>query len=695
MGADRLRNPETLVGQVLAGKYKICAVLGEGGMGVVLEAENTVIRRPVAIKILHSNLVSDETTVERFNIEARAAAATGHDHIVEVLDLGSTEDGIPFIVMELLEGINLQKVLKVQGTLEVDRTCRIAVQVLSALSAVHARGIVHRDLKPANIILTKRAGRSDFVKLVDFGISKFREARAERGDLTATGVVLGTPHYMAPEQARGEGQITHLVDLYAVGAIMYRCLSGQVPYRGTNYNQILAKILAQSPVPLEEIRPEIPEPVISLVSKAMAHEPKRRFQSAVEFAQAISSQGLAEIVIQVTERKTSSTIDPVSSGADPTFKLATPSSLRGAERPSSGTMPLMERPRVPSGRTSSVHTSPSLARPRESTASETAPASSIRSRKVWKRWVLLSGLALLALLSSWLLIRLAMRKRSPGSGRAATRDRKPSLTLSFGQYMPRQSVMKAMQEMASYLGSRLDRTIKVLVADEFHQVGRMLATGKVDLAFLSPLLYVQAKKKHPSIKLLCAIRTKGTSTYQGLVIARADKEINKLEDLKGKSFCWVSRHSTSGYLFPLAMMLERGITPNRDFRREYMTGYHHEALRRIEAGICDAAAVFSDTYFKAKVQGSIKTGLHVVAATSPIPRDAVCAGKRVEGALLVEIRKALLEFDPSRHNKGHNLAGDFSISSFFKVEDSFYDPIRRVMERVSSYHEQVRPSLTD
>ncbi|MCA9602619.1 MAG: serine/threonine protein kinase, partial [Myxococcales bacterium] len=192
------------VGLVLGGKYRILRKLGAGGMGSVYEAEHELIGKRVAIKTLNAEFVKEPSVVERFRREARAATAAGNEHIIDVTDLGELPDGSPFLVMEFLEGQDFSGVLESEGALPAGRVARIVRQVCDALGAAHAQGIVHRDLKPENIFLVQRKGDRDFVKVLDFGISKMREAgEGVNKSLTQTGTALGTPHYMSPEQAQG------------------------------------------------------------------------------------------------------------------------------------------------------------------------------------------------------------------------------------------------------------------------------------------------------------------------------------------------------------------------------------------------------------------------------------------------------------------------------------------------------------
>ncbi|MFS8071244.1 MAG: serine/threonine-protein kinase, partial [Byssovorax sp.] len=226
-----------MIGRVIGDRYGVTALIGEGGMGEVYEAEHLAMGRLVAIKVLNPTRAQDQDAVSRLRHEARVAGTLGHPNICAIYDMGQLDDGSPYLVMERLQGETLAQRLLRETKLPVDELLDVMVQILSALSAAHQRGIIHRDLKPENIFLTRREGARPIPKLLDFGISKSEDIEETMADLTAKTIAAGTPFYMAPEQARGD-RVDHRVDLWATGIILYECLSGKRPFDARNYNAL-------------------------------------------------------------------------------------------------------------------------------------------------------------------------------------------------------------------------------------------------------------------------------------------------------------------------------------------------------------------------------------------------------------------------------------------------------------------------
>ena len=268
------------IGDILGGKFRLSRLLGQGGMGAVYEASHVVLGKVFAIKLLHSRYVMNPEVFARFQLEAQAAASIGHRGIVDVYDIGQTDDGVPYLVMELLHGESLAELLDRERQLDVTVAVEITAQVLTALVAVHGKQIVHRDLKPENVFLAEDDDLTWRAKILDFGISKV--AQPDAIQLTATGSVLGTAHYMSPEHARGAKDVDRRADIWAAGAILYRALTGRHPFEGDSYNEVLAKILTEPVTPPRSARPEIPGDLEKVVLKAMAKDRDERYASATD-----------------------------------------------------------------------------------------------------------------------------------------------------------------------------------------------------------------------------------------------------------------------------------------------------------------------------------------------------------------------------------------------------------------------------
>ena len=283
-----------LVGTVIEEKYELIRMLGEGGMGAVFEAQHVVIGSRVAVKTLHPEAAGQPEALERFQREAQAAGTIGHPNIVRVHDIGQLPGGLPYMVMDFVEGQSLAEIVYTEAPLEPERAVSLAVQMLDALGAAHEKGIVHRDVKPENVQVSVDAEGREVARLLDFGISKFREIDPERQSLTRTGTILGTPLYMAPEQACGETDIDHRIDLYAVGVALYVMLTGRQPYTAPNYNALMVKIITEPPRPLGELNDELSPELVAVVEKSMAREREDRFSSAREFIDALEGKVTVE-----------------------------------------------------------------------------------------------------------------------------------------------------------------------------------------------------------------------------------------------------------------------------------------------------------------------------------------------------------------------------------------------------------------
>jgi len=335
--ASTTAEPERLaVGTILADRYKLQRLLGEGGMGAVYLAEHVHMRKRCAIKVLHREIASNEI-LARFKSEAIAAANIGHPNIAAATDFGELADGSFFLVLEYVAGDSLRKALQ-GGALPIARALRIARGVLSALGAAHEKGVVHRDIKPENIMLLE-GGTDDRVKVLDFGIAKLDDgalAHDQGRGLTRMGAIYGTPDYMAPEQATGRA-VDGRTDLYAVGITLYEMIAGRLPFQGAEVVEILAQHVAKRPPPLTSPRApaDVTTAVDELVGRLLEKVPDERPRNAAE-AIALIDEALASLS---TKREASTLAGPPAAAAEPSTNTSW-SRLEGAVAPMSRRMGL-------------------------------------------------------------------------------------------------------------------------------------------------------------------------------------------------------------------------------------------------------------------------------------------------------------------------------------------------------------------
>jgi serine/threonine protein kinase len=281
--------PPLRPGDLLAGKYRIERTLGEGAMGIVFAARHIDLQELRAIKLMLPSALGDAAGIERFLREARAAVRLRSRYIARVLDIGRTDDGAPFIVMEHLEGSDLRVVLESAGALPVLDAIRYVAQACEGIAEAHAAGIVHRDLKPANLFLAHEPNGEPCIKVLDFGIAKVGAAAdAPALEMTKTAEVIGTPMFMSPEQMRSTRDVDARADVWALGVILFRALTGQAPFHGTTITQLCAAVVADPAPPLSSLRAGLPFGLEAIVFRCLEKDPGRRYANAAELGAALT-----------------------------------------------------------------------------------------------------------------------------------------------------------------------------------------------------------------------------------------------------------------------------------------------------------------------------------------------------------------------------------------------------------------------
>jgi len=299
--------PEERVGTVIGGRYRIDEIIGSGGMGVVYSGAHTWTERPVAVKVLSVEHLEEERAVRRFFQEAKTAAKLHHPSVVDVLDMGETRDGAPFLVLELLTGESLlARVMR--GPMPVHDAVAFVLPLMDALATAHAVGIIHRDIKPANLFLHVAAKGNVVPKLVDFGISKLMGTNVSMP--TATGTLIGTPHYMSPEQIAAAKTISGQTDVWSMGVVLFEALAGRRPFEGQIPLAVVVKISTEAAPPLREVASHVPEPIADAVDGALKKNLPERHADMPAFIDALLAGARASGIEVVDPRHVHASIPP-------------------------------------------------------------------------------------------------------------------------------------------------------------------------------------------------------------------------------------------------------------------------------------------------------------------------------------------------------------------------------------------------
>ncbi len=420
-------------GELLAGKYRVERVLGQGGMGVVVAATHLALRQTVAVKLLLPEAMERHDSVERFLREGRAAVSIQSEHIARVLDVGTLDGGRPFMVMEYLVGQDLGDMLKDRGALPIHEAVDYVLQACEAVAEAHMLGIVHRDLKPANIFLTRRADGSALVKVLDFGLSKVTKADSLEPSLTSANTVMGSPYYMSPEQVRSLKTIDARADIWAIGVILYQLIANHRPFEEESLGSLFVMIGAEPPAPLRGYLPDVPPQLDAIIMRCLEKAPANRFQTVAELARALApfaSDGARISIERILRtlsdhapltRRPQDSLSDIDRPSAPSMPIAgsasTPPGAISAPRVSSPpAAPPLDANAKPPSQESMPGMSKSLAGPAIEAAAQTGRHGKAKDSKVLV-YVMAAGLALVAGAATVLLV-----LRGPAQGAAASGD---------------------------------------------------------------------------------------------------------------------------------------------------------------------------------------------------------------------------------------------------------------------------------
>jgi serine/threonine-protein kinase len=400
------------VGDLLAGKYRCERILGEGGMGIVVAAHHELLDQHVAVKLLFAD-IADREAQSRLLLEARSAAKLQSDHVARVIDVDTGADGLPFIVMELLDGADLCQIADARGALPRWLVVDYILQSLEGLAHAHARGIIHRDLKPSNLFLANKADGTQIIKILDFGISKSSDSATDRRTAQLTGgrSVLGSPPYMSPEQVRSPKTVDHRTDIWSLGICMYELLTNSMPFGGDEIQETFAGILEKEPTPIRQLVNGVPEGLEQVVMRCLAKKRDERFPDVGELAKALVPYG-SGTWIQSADRVVATLV-------------------RGAEEQASGarlkaptSMDRMPIPSSPGRRNDSMQ--PELT----GTASTVARGFTVLDHQ--RRWMMLAAAAVVLGLGALFVAMMVRVRSTPTDPAAAAVEPPPSDTIPIG-----------------------------------------------------------------------------------------------------------------------------------------------------------------------------------------------------------------------------------------------------------------------
>ena len=620
--------------RLLAGKYRLGKLLGEGGMGAVYAAEHTGLGATVAVKLLNESCVTDKASLARFRREARAMGAVRHDNVVAVMDTGTDDDGVPFIVMEYLQGESLGAMLRRDRVMSPAFAYRVGVQILSGLAAAHDKNIIHRDLKPGNVFMARQADGGLRPKILDFGVSKLADSSATL-NVTADGVAIGTPAFMAPEQIRGWTDLDARVDIYAVGVLLYRMMTGKLPFKAPTIEELNRKVLRGEITRPRQIRPEIPGPLEKVLLKATAVDREQRYRTAEEFRAALQ-QSMASMFGD--DRFISSGIDM---SAEP-----------GDDEPDTGAPTIAASPEAL--RANDVITG-------------YRPLDAPRGRGK----VLAIAVVSIALMAAGGFFGYRAMTDSGPSG--------PTLRVGVTRFLPTDQVEQRFAGLVEYLAGQLDRPVELVVAADADELTTLVDDGHVDVAALSPYPYVLAKRKLPGLQLIATPVTTSGTGYSGSILVRSDSSIESVTDLRGKPFCYVREGSTSGWLMPRRALRAAGLDPDADLSGIHYGQNHLATLKLLDKGTCEAAAVFNKIWHDADDFRMSSDSFRPIASYT-MPHDAYVASATMPAEEVEAIRAAFLALNAESALAARVLADHHDALGFAEASDADYGDIRRAVE---------------
>jgi serine/threonine-protein kinase len=622
-------------GETHLDKYELLALLARGGMAEILLARQQGVgfSRLVVIKRILPHLAEDPALVAMFLEEAQHAALITHPNVVQIHDVGHHE-GSHYIAMELIRGPTVEEMNRAARRrarlLPLAVAAEIVVQACEGLHAAHELcdergrhlGLVHRDVSPHNLMVTE----AGVVKLVDFGIAKVRTTAMR----TESGRIRGKGPYMAPEQTLGRA-LDRRADIFSLGTTFYELLVGVALFdRDTVFNTLKAINEDVIPPP-SSVRLDVPEWIDAVVMRSLERDPELRYESAAEMGEELrlvrEQHGLEGSPHLLVTHLGTECADLLALQAE---------TIRTASELPHGPGPL---PRLPGF---------------DMTTSQVGPAA--RGRRLWPAIAALCvAIACGAGIVLWAVFR----------GAPSAPDRSgPAVVLGVAPVFNREQARKEVRPLLDYLERKVGRRFKLRVPRDYESLRSGLGLGAFDLAVLNHLQFLLARRETPGIVSLATQTYERSSSYRSEIVVRDNAGIQKVADLAGRRFCYVTPGSASGFIVPRYFFRRQGLDPERDLPGPRYSGDHAQVLRDVIRGRCDAGAVSSGAFYRAPRQGIATSRLKILATAGQIPMDIVCARPRLPARLRGAIRRALVAFRPQKHSGRPTVGERYPVDGF-------------------------------
>ncbi len=650
----------------MVGRYHLVERLAIGGMAEVFlgsEKGDRALDRLVVIKRILPHLAADQTFVDMFLNEARIAARISHPNVVQIYELGESDDGLPFIAMEYVAGSTIKELSKAaraaETRLPVDSVVNLVMQACAGAHAAHELkdhsgklyGLVHRDLSPHNLMVDDNA----HVKLLDFGIAKATEGM----DNTRTGMLKGKVAYMSPEQCRQE-RLDRRSDIFALGIIAWELLVSARPFSGKGELAVMQAIVQGNLPHVREMRQGVPEPVSAAIHRALAVNRESRYATAdemrIELRQAAVSSGL-----RLDQDRTGLLVRTLLGPVHDARRQAVEEAMeRSAQFPALADIPAaFEKQQTEDSTSTSALT--------RTTAVQAGLLASLGGAFAIFGLFVLVGVVGVALLI-WGL---------PGAEPVIEYDG-PPVYVSIAPTLEKAVLAEEHEPIREYLERTIERPVIFEIAKSYGEASERMVSGEVPYALLPHNTTLDAYRQSSELEVLATKVVDGSASTDGYLVVKRDSDATGIADLRGETICYSDQLSNTGYKLPRKFIVNAGLDPEKDFT-PYFSGDHQQVLRDLIAGICQVGGTYSGNYNTADQRGVPVAQLRILGMTGRTPHDAIVAGSTADEEITAALREALLSFDP-KEEFGVDRIGESERITGFAAPTEDYRPKKKEEE---------------